>query len=324
MAYSRLLTWVGLLIFSTGIFSAQEAGLNHTIHFGHNPGNLEMYSYSPAHLPDDNYPLVLVLHGCTQSAEEVALQTGWNRIADSLGFFVLYPQTKFANNVSKCFRWFSEKDIASDAGESASIHQMVKHFMQHHPVDSTEVFITGISAGGAMAVAMLARYPELFASGAIIAGGPFGAAWNIKGAKKSMRGKAEHTPGEWAGFVRSQNPGFTGTYPTISIYHGTKDKTVHPRNAEHLIAQWTHLHGAEFPPALFEENYNNQLHVQLKLFANSEGDSVVRYYSLHDVEHALSVAAGDAANQGGRAGRYSVDTGFHVPWQSAVDFGLTK
>src|SRR6056297_3528506 len=150
-----------LLLFVLGSVQskAQDTGLQQTEDFGSNPGNLLMYSYTPPQLSKGNHPLVIVLHGCTQSAAEVAEQTGWNKLADSLGFFVLYPQTKFGNNVSKCFRWFSEKDIASNEGECGSIHQMTNYFMEQFPVDSNRVFITGVSAGGAMAVAMLARYP---------------------------------------------------------------------------------------------------------------------------------------------------------------------
>ena len=303
--------------------SAQVISLKKTSDFGSNPGNLEMFSYLPPNLSDGNFPLVVVLHGCTQSAEEVALQTGWNKLADSLGFSVLYPQTNFSNNISKCFRWFSEKDIGSEEGESASIHQMVTHFMASNPVDSNRIFITGLSAGGAMAVAMLARYPDLFSAGAIIAGGPYGAAWNIRSAKKAMRGKVKHSPKEWADLVRSQRPAFSGDYPVISVYHGTHDKMVRPENAGHLIDQWTALHGVDNAPVLVVNNFDDSPHVQLRKYNNHQNETVARWYVLSGVKHELSISTGNAINQGGKTGKYTIDTGFHIPWQCAEDFGLT-
>lgn len=311
------------LIFFGGHASSQDVELKETENFGSNPGNLEMYSYAPAQLSDGNHPLVIVLHGCTQSAADVAVQTGWNKLADSLQFFVLYPQTHFGNNVSKCFRWFREEDTASDRGESYSIYQMIAYFREKHPVDSTRIYITGLSAGGAMAVAMLARYPDLFSAGAIIAGGPYGAAWNIRSAKKAMRGKVKYTQEEWADFVRSQNPDFNGSYPKISIFHGTSDKTVRPANAEQLMVQWTHLHGAQTSPSMVIERFEDNPRVELRQYTNVQNEIVVRWYVLHEVKHALSISIGDAINQGGKLGKHTVDTGFHITWQSAVDFGLT-
>lgn len=304
--------------------AGQEIVLQETTDFGYNPGNLRMYSYTPSSLADGIYPLVVVLHGCTQSAHEVAAQTGWNKLADSLRFFVLYPQTHFGNNVTSCFRWFREKDIASDEGESRSIYQMIVRFLEKYPVDSTRIHITGLSAGGAMAVAMLARYPGLFHSGAIVAGGPYGAAWNFQSAKKAMRGKVQHTPDEWANLVRAQNPDFTDDYPIISVFHGTKDKTVHPETSKQLIAQWTSLHHSNGDPSFIEKNFTGHPLVEFQQYNTAAGESIARLYLIKDVKHALSISTGDALNQGGKTGRYTVDTGFHIPWQCAVDFGLTE
>lgn len=207
------------LLFS-GELAGQEVLLRQTSDFGHNPGNLQMYSYEPNNLPHGKHPLVVVLHGCTQTAHEVASQTGWNKLADSLQFYVLYPQTHFGNNVTRCFRWFKESDIASDEGESYSIYHMIDHFVNTNAVDTGRIYITGLSAGGAMAVAMLARYPALFHAGAIVAGGPYGAAMNLNAARKAMKGKVNYSADEWAEKVRSQNPDFTGDYPPISVFHG--------------------------------------------------------------------------------------------------------
>ena len=141
--------------------------------FGANPGNLRMFAYAPEHLPS-NAPLVIALHGCTQTADEYDHGTGWSSLADNLGFAVVYPQQQPVNNPKNCFSWFVPGDIARGHGEALSIREMVEHAIATFAVDCNNVFVTGLSAGGAMASVMLATYPEVFAGGAIIAGLPYG------------------------------------------------------------------------------------------------------------------------------------------------------
>ena len=97
--------------------------------FGSDPGNLRMFVHVPSSLPDTSiaHPLVVVLHGCSQSAAGFAEQSGWNELADRVGFYVIYPQQRTGNNASHCFNWFQEKDITRGSGEVESIHNMVKH-----------------------------------------------------------------------------------------------------------------------------------------------------------------------------------------------------
>src|SRR6476619_4848382 len=139
--------------------------------FGGNPGNLRMFAYAPEHLPP-KAPLVVARHGCTQTADEYDHGTGWSSLSDSLGFAVVYPQQQTANNPMNCFSWFLPGDIARGHGEALSIREMVEHAIATFAADRRKVFVTGLSAGGAMASVMLATYPEVFAGGAIIAGVP--------------------------------------------------------------------------------------------------------------------------------------------------------
>jgi len=139
--------------------------------FGANPGNLRMFAYAPKDLPP-KAPLVIALHGCTQTAAEYDHGTGWSSLADSLGFAVVYPQQQPANNPKNCFSWFLPDDIARGHGEARSIREMVEYAIATFAADRRKVFVTGLSAGGAMASVMLATYPEVFAGGAIIAGLP--------------------------------------------------------------------------------------------------------------------------------------------------------
>src|SRR5579862_1531219 len=173
--------------------------------FAPNPGNLRMFRYLPRGLKA-GAPLVVVLHGCGQTAGGYGQAAGWCELADALGFAVLAPEQKAVNNPNTCFNWFNPEDITRDSGEAASIAAMVRTMVATHRLDAGRVFITGLSAGGAMAAVMLATYPELFAGGAIIAGLPFGAAQNVRDALESMRSAPLRTPSQWGDLVRAASP----------------------------------------------------------------------------------------------------------------------
>ena len=220
--------------------AASEAALVETA-FAPNPGNLRMFQHVPEGVGSGG-ALVVVLHGCGQTAGGYDLGTGWSRLADQLGFAVLAVEQKAANNPNTCFNWFNPEDIARGDGEAASIAAMIGAAVQTHGLDQRRVFITGLSAGGAMAAAMLAAYPELFAGGAIIAGLPFGAAANVREALDSMRSAPLRTPQQWGDAVRAAST-HTGPWPKISIWHGALDAVVNVNNAQASLAQWAGLHG---------------------------------------------------------------------------------
>jgi len=153
--------------------------------FGSNPGNLRMFTYLPPQHAA-NPPLVVVLHGCTQTAAGYDYGAGWSTLADRYGFALLLPEQQRSNNPNGCFKWFLPDDSRRARGEALSIRQMIETFVMDKKIDRDRVFITGLSAGGAMTSVMLACYPEVFAGGAIIAGLPYGAASNVQQAFESM------------------------------------------------------------------------------------------------------------------------------------------
>ena len=137
-----------------------------------------MFAYVPEQLPRAP-ALVVVLHGCGQTAAAYDFGTGWSTLAKRYGFALLMPEQQRANNANTCFNWFNPGDIARGRGEAASIRQMIARMVADHEIDPRRIYITGLSAGGAMTSVMLAVYPEVFAGGAIIAGLPYGIASNV-------------------------------------------------------------------------------------------------------------------------------------------------
>ena len=214
---------------------------------GANPGQLDGWIYVPASA-EAGAPLVVVLHGCTQNAAGYDASSGWSRLADLHGFVVLYPEQQRANNPNLCFNWFSAEDAARGKGEARSIRELVAAVQARHGTDPRRVFVTGLSAGGAMAAAMLATYPEVFAGGAVIAGLPFGVAQSVPEAFDRMRGHQLPGSAALADRVRAAS-GHKGPWPTLSVWHGSADATVDPANAAALVEQWRPLHGAPQAPA---------------------------------------------------------------------------
>ena len=155
--------------FERNLRPGQRSPLVETTGFGSNPGNLRMFSFAPHNLQPAP-GLVVVLHGCGQTAAAYDLGAGWSTLAKHYGFALLMPQQQPLNNANGCFNWFNPEDTERDSGEACSIRQMIAHAVKEIGIDRERIFVTGLSAGGAMTSVMLATYPEVFAGGAIIAG----------------------------------------------------------------------------------------------------------------------------------------------------------
>lgn len=205
--------------------------------FAPNPGNLRLRAFVPEGLPPAA-PLVVVLHGCKQSAAEYDLGAGWSALAARHSFALLMPEQKRLNNAQLCFDWFQPEDVTRNEGEVASIAAMIRHMVAAYKLDASQVFITGLSAGGAMAAAMLATYPELFAAGAILAGVPFGSAANAHEAFGVMGQGRIRAPEALGARVRAASP-HPGIRPAVAIWQGEQDRVVNPVNAQELVKQWS-------------------------------------------------------------------------------------
>ncbi|SEC36035.1 esterase, PHB depolymerase family [Streptomyces sp. 2231.1] len=214
--------------------------------FGSNPGALTMYVYRPASLTA-HPPVVVALHGCTQSAQVYADNSGLPQLADQDGFLLVLAETTTANNANKCFNWFQSTDNRRDQGEALSVRQMVGQAVTAYGADPRRVYVTGLSAGGAMTSVMLATYPDVFTAGAVVAGLPYDCTKD-NSPYLCMNPGVDLTPDAWAQRVRDAHPSYQGPWPRTAIWYGDQDTTVAPRNATELRDQWTALHGLSQTP----------------------------------------------------------------------------
>jgi len=302
----------------TGIHTSEsKASLTSVSSFGTNPGNLLMYYYAPSS-PKSPAPLVVALHGCTQSANEYADRTEWHVLANKYGFYVVFPQQQSSNNQNKCFNWFEPGDIARGQGEALSIKQMVDYMKSHFNIDSSKVFVTGLSAGGAMTSVMMATYPDVFAGGAVMAGIPYKCATTMTEGFTCMSG-VDKTPQQWGDLVRGAYSGYSGPYPTLMVFQGSSDYTVRDVNMTELVDQWTNVHGTDQTPEVTETFRT----ATRKIYRNSSGKDVVVTYYISGMGHGITVDPGTNQDQGGTTGAYSEDKDIYSSYYAAQFWGLT-
>ena len=283
--------------------------------FGSNPGALRMFKYVPV---DPQPALVVVLHGCTQTAASYDFGAGWSTLADRHGFMLLLPEQQRTNNAKNCFNWFLAGDIERGRGEAMSICQMVEKMIVDHGIDRRRVFATGLSAGGAMTSVMLATYPDVFTAGAIIAGLPYGTATNVKEAFESMGQVRARSAREWGDLVRAASP-HKGPWPRVSVWHGGADPVVKSKNAGEIIKQWTDVHGLDLPPTSTDrvDGYPRQI------WRNPAGQSVIESYAIPAMAHGTPLATGPSDEHVGVPGAFLLDVGISSSYHIAKFWGLT-
>ncbi|MFJ9442200.1 PHB depolymerase family esterase [Kitasatospora sp. NPDC101235] len=272
--------------------------------FGTNPGNLAMYTYTPAGLPS-GAPLVVALHGCVQSATDYYRNSGWTKFADQYGFAVVFPQTSSANNSLSCFSWFDASKAARGVGEARSVVEMVTKAESLYGSDAHRVFVTGLSAGGGMAADLLADYPDVFAGGAIDSGLPAHCATTQAAASGCQNSDQGLAPAQWGDKVRAAYPGYTGPWPRVAIWQGTADTVVRPVNATELRDQWTNVQGVGRQPTSTRSLPGGTTQ---ELYADASGKPAVALFTISGMGHGLAVHPGSGADQCGATGAYFLDT----------------
>jgi poly(hydroxyalkanoate) depolymerase family esterase len=279
-----------------------------------NPGNLRGRYYAPAGMTGPA-PLVVILHGCTQDAAIYDHGSGWSTLADRHGFILLFPEQQRANNPMLCFNWFSGNDTQRGMGEAASIRSMIDAAGKVREIDPDHIFVTGLSAGGAMASAMLATYPEVFAAGAIIAGVAYGCAADVAGAFDCMGGRARGDARELGDRVRRASP-HKGPWPRVQVWQGSADRTVVASNADAIVLQWASLHGVGPRP----DRTDAVAGYPRRAWLGVEGEPVIEQYVITGMAHGVPLD--DGVDALGEAGAHMLDVGLSSTARIAAFFGI--
>jgi poly(hydroxyalkanoate) depolymerase family esterase len=177
--------------------------------------------------------LLVLLHGGTQNADDFAMGTRMNALAEEHRFIVAYPIQSKAANASLCWNWFTPENQQRGYGEPAIIAGITSEIIAEYAVDPTRVFVAGLSAGGAMAAVMGATYPDLYAAVGIHSGLPYRSAADLPSAFAAMRG--DGAPRGRRGKARGTGDD-SPAVPRI-IFHGDADKIVHPSNAKNMVVE---------------------------------------------------------------------------------------
>lgn len=285
--------------------------------FGSNHGELRMWTYNADSLSNTS-PLVVVLHGSTQTADAFAEGSGWLSLAKRHGFTVLCPEQTKSNSSTLSFNWFRRRDMVRNIGEPASIYQMIQHCSAGTELDEREVYVCGLSSGGAMTSIMLATYPEVFLGGAVIAGLPFGAATTLAGGLWVMFAGRSLSASAWGNKVRAASV-YTGPWPTISIWHGEEDKVVKPTLATALVRQWTNVHGVETQRADPAQTSGRKVSV----WKTRDGHPKVTLNEMHGMGHGAPLKT-NGPGACGQAGPYLIDVGISSSSEIARAWGLCE
>jgi poly(hydroxyalkanoate) depolymerase family esterase len=273
-----------------------------TCEFSNGAGTRAYKLYVPARTSDSPMPLVVMLHGCTQSADDFAAGTQMNRLADGHGFMVAYPEQAADANVSKCWNWFKAQDQVRGGGEPSLIAGIAGDVVERNGADPRRIFVAGLSAGAAMAVILGETYPELFAGVGAHSGLPYGSAHDIPSAMTAMKG------GRRASLPGAATPARKKAVNAVPIivFHGDRDHTVKQTNGAAIIQQAKDAHAAEAGERALRSSiqhgtapggrsYSRTVH------ADASGQPRIESWTLHGGGHAWS--------GGNSSGSYTDGTG---------------
>jgi poly(hydroxyalkanoate) depolymerase family esterase len=229
--------------------------------------------YIPSTYAGKAAPLVVMLHGCKQGPDDFAAGTGMNALAEEQGCLVAYPAQARKANGANCWNWFQAGDQRRGHGEPAIIAAITQQVMRDYKVDPARVYVAGLSAGGAMAAILASEYPDLYKAAGIHSGMPIGAAHDVPSAFAAMKNGAA---------LKAKS----GASIPVIVFHGDRDKTVHPQNGQHVLAH----HAGTQPAAATTETGSapNGRSYTRAIHRNAGGKLVAEHWTVHGSGHAWS------------------------------------
>ena len=263
--------------------------------FRNQAGSRPYKLYVPSGYHGQSVPLIVMLHGCTQSPDDFAAGTRMNAAAEQHTCLIAYPGQTSSANIQKCWNWFSAADQQRDLGEPSLIAGITRQVMCDYAVDPRRVYIAGLSAGGAAAAIMGNAYPDLYAAIGVHSGLACGAARDLPSAFAAMKGNGGPAP-------RSGHTATGGSKPRVVpaiVFHGDKDTTVNPSNADAVVAQSGQ--GASLTRRVEKGQVAGGLPYSRILYADASGETVVEQWVVHGAGHAWS--------GGSSAGSYTLPQG---------------
>ncbi|WP_088343587.1 MULTISPECIES: PHB depolymerase family esterase [Rhodomicrobium] len=230
-------------------------------------------------------PLIVMLHGCKQWPDDFAAGTRMNYLAEEFGCFVAYPAQPKSANGSRCWNWFSPRHQHRGRGEPSIIAGITREVMRQYGIDQSRVYVAGLSAGGALTAVLAATYPDLYAAVGVHSGLARGSARNVPSALSAMRNG--HASVAEAPLLGTGPDGARRFVPAI-VFHGDRDDTVHPRNADHVIAQVLPDGGSALRQAKKQGRVKGGHAYSLTRYINPRGQTVLEYWAVHNSGHAWS------------------------------------
>ena len=231
-------------------------------------------------------PLIMMLHGCTQSPEDFAVGTRMNELAEAHQCLIVYPSQPASANPNRCWNWFQPTHQQQGQGEPAWLAALTQDIINTYAVDASKVYIAGLSAGAAMAVIMAETYPERYAAVGVHSGLAYRSATDLSSAMQAM-----HTGGS-----AHINEDTNRTFVPMIVFHGDQDHTVSIRNGEQLFeqakqrlqAQKSSLSTQQHKPVSAQHCRSTQLQI-----CDDKGVSQLEYWKIHGAGH--SWAGGSSA-----------------------------
>jgi poly(hydroxyalkanoate) depolymerase family esterase len=243
--------------------------------FSNAAGSRTYKLFIPSRSQGQQLPLVVMLHGCTQSPDDFAAGTRMNFLAEEQNCFVVYPEQPSGANQAKCWNWFRTGDQRRGGGEPSLIAGITRQIMRDHAIDPKRVYVAGLSAGGAAAAIMGATYADLYAAVGIHSGLACGAASDLPSAFAAMR----------QGNV-SEAIGNAGSPVATIVFHGDRDTTVHPSNGDRILEQSAQ---ATSPTAKVLRGRVPDGHAYTRtVLTDAGGRAISEHWNVHGAGHAWS------------------------------------